>query len=111
MASVAEVLERAADLLQKPGAWTQGVLARNKAGEITGLSEFRGPAVCWCILGATYVVDNDDDDDRSSSNSADRFLESLLGEVGAWNDAPERTQSEVVAKLREAAALAREQGK
>jgi hypothetical protein len=34
---------------------------------------------------------------------------SVLG-IAPWNDAPERTQAEVVAKLREAAALAQEQG-
>jgi hypothetical protein len=32
------------------------------------------------------------------------------GLITDWNDAPERTQAEVVAKLREAAERAREQG-
>src|SRR6266853_1806600 len=32
-----------------------------------------------------------------------RFLHKTLGLVGPWNDAPERTKDEVIAKLKEAA--------
>lgn len=66
------------------------------------MSEHRGPAVCWCVLGATEKVDPD------NSAAADEYLSRYLGRtVGDWNDAPERTQAEVVAALRAAAEKAR----
>ena len=103
--SVAEVLERAADLIEPEGAWTQGEFALNADGEITGLSEFRGAAVCWCALGAINKASAGDD---SLEDVAELILRNLVVRlVDEWNDAPERTQAEVVAKLREAAALAR----
>jgi len=107
--SVAEVLERAADLIEPEGAWTQGAFARNAQGKDTGLSESRGPATCWCVLGATDHVSGEDD----PVVQADHLLAQVIGGaahngLGEWNDAPGRTQSEVVAKLREAAALARQ---
>lgn len=104
---VSDILERAADLIEPEGRWIQGVFARNAKGEFTGLSEFRGPAVCWCISGATCKESPEDD-----GAEADVYLQRFLGaHPSEWNDAPERTQSEVVAKLREAAAKARSEGK
>jgi len=96
--SVAEVLEQAAELLSKPGAWTQGRLSG-------GL----GADKCFCALGALIEV-------SPVGFSAAEYLEKMLPRVTAtdayrplakWNDTPGRTQEEVVAKLREAAALAR----
>ena len=107
---VSDVLDRAADLIKPEGAWTQGCFARNASGVPTGLTGFRGPAVCWCLLGAT---DKATGDDAALSQEADDFLRRYLvvPDLGDWNDNSRRTQAEVVAKLREAAALAREQGK
>ena len=107
--SVADVLDAAADLLTPEGAWTQGALAKAADGEWvdSGLSP---AASCWCLLGAV---------ERGGGNpvwsAARRVIATALGVderegIPTWNDAPERTQPEVVAKLREAAALAREQG-
>lgn len=107
MKTIAQTLREAADLIEPEGAWTQEVFARNLAGQCTGLSEFRGRAVCWCMMGATEKVS---DDNLRTSLGVDDLLEELIGDVAAWNDAPERTQAEVVAKLREAAALAEERG-
>lgn len=109
-APVSQVLSEAADLLEKPGAWTQGVFARNAKGENTGLSEIRGKAVCWCVLGATAASAGSN---LGLSSAADHFLRDFLGveELGSWNDAPDRSQEEVVDALRRAAALAKDQGR
>ncbi|UIJ43764.1 hypothetical protein LZK98_11745 [Sphingomonas cannabina] len=98
--SVADVLERAADLIEPEGKWTQ------KNGGVRG--------VCWCASTAIGAAHPD-----GIALDAQRFFANLISPGGGlaivriwcWNDAPERTQAEVVAKLREAAALAREQGK
>jgi hypothetical protein len=105
MSEIADILDKAADLIEPEGAWCQRDYARNADGLVTGLSEFRGPATCWCIAGATAKVDP-----QARGASADGFLQEFLGvHPSVWNDAPGRTQAEVVAKLREAAAKARGQ--
>lgn len=117
--TVAEVLDAAADLIEPEGKWTQGAFSRNADGaadadedETTAVEP-----VCWCALGALAEV--------SGKSTLDSYVFALAypdraapgyaalrafigGEVADWNDAPERTQAEVVAKLREAAAAARE---
>lgn len=112
--SVAEVLERAADLIEPEGAWTQRALARNAAGKDTGLSERFGPAVCYCVMGATAFAAADDEPFSDLGDEADHFFANFLGAQASgglhvWNDAPERTQAEVVAALRQAALRARSQ--
>lgn len=109
--SIADVLERAADLIEPEGAWIQGALWRDSEGRDLDEDGDKSDATCWCTVGATLAVAG-----LTQSLKADRFFSRFLGfdfsgEVEVWNDAPERTQQEVVAKLREAAALAREQGK
>jgi hypothetical protein len=109
--SVADVLQRAADLIARPGAWTQGEFARGKTGRPV---KTRDCAVCLCVIGAIDVASGA----RPGTEANDDALRVLAWEVGCslwdiavWNDEPERTQEEVVAKLKEAATLAREQGK
>lgn len=118
--SVADVLSRAADLIEPEGAWTQGASARTADGEDLPKGVEPG-AVCWCILGAIGKIVG------HPANRLFGMAERALDEVipsdtiilhvgddeddelplaASWNDAPERTQSEVVAKLREAATLA-----
>jgi hypothetical protein len=90
--SVADVLERAADLIEPEGAWTQG--------------DYVGPnGRCWCVLGAIKRAGHFHND----INPAALALKDVVGKtwLHEWNDAPERTQAEVVAKLREAATLSR----
>lgn len=97
---VSEVLEKAAEILDAPGAWTQGSYGIGYGGDLPG--GYR----CLCAYGAIRQID------PTSSYDAINFMSDLLGmSVPSWNDARKRTQSEVVAKLREAARLAREQGK
>lgn len=92
--SVADILDKAADLIEPEGAWMQGDYGGHHLG-------------CYCALGAIRAVGGYAHD----INPAAYILQQVVPAKFAheWNDAPERTQAEVVAKLREAAKLAREQ--
>ena len=97
---IADVLEQAAQLLSQPGAWTQGAFQRGEK--------------CFCLLGAIAFVTGDNPHCAWGNTLASDAREPLADAIGIptfavvdWNDAPERTQDEVVAKLREAATLAR----
>jgi hypothetical protein len=96
---VADVLESAAKLIEQPGKWVQGENALDKFGEPTepGYSD----AACWCLEGALQQC--------GGRHSAYQAVRRAVGEsnLWGWNDAPERTQPEVVAALRRAATLAR----
>jgi hypothetical protein len=109
--TVADVLERAADLIEPEGAWTQGAYARSVYNRPIGnISR----ATCFCALGAMNVaagasaVNQDQPEPHIAFANAVGIKDYL---IATWNDAPERTQAEVVAKLREAAALVRAEGK
>jgi hypothetical protein len=103
----ADILNAAADLLEKPGAWVQETFGRR--GE------------CYCVRGAISAAAGHNSLSIGDDPSEEALAKALFGPVRAsqhlagslivqWNDAKGRTQSEVVAKLREAAALAREAG-
>jgi hypothetical protein len=100
--TVSEILFAAADLIEPEGAWTTG--------------SFRGTGPCFCILGALAQVGVGDafrgNFIEGPLAEAHDLLASVIGEpfVDHWNDREGRTQAEVVAKLREAAEKAREQG-
>ena len=102
---VAEVLERAADLIEPEGKWTQDAFARTEKGFPIGPREDN--AACFCLRGA-IIRAGDFSTEREFPAAINRALRlSTAARAVRWNDAPGRTQSEVVAKLREAAALAR----
>lgn len=107
--SVAETLERAADLIEPEGAWTKDWFAKDAAGRDVDAGDC--DAVCWCVRGAVHHVSGEDEPNEEQIFAP---LRAVLGEgvdvIEGWNDADETTQAEVVAKLREAAALARERG-
>lgn len=105
--SVADVLERAAELIEPEGAWTQGWSARTADGVVC--YSLASQAARWCIGGA--IVKANGADDELAIRAFTVLDGVIVGEVSRWNDAPERTQAEAVAKLREAAALAREQSR
>src|SRR5688572_12664424 len=95
----AEILNKAADLLEPKGAWTQGWFARDKSRCHVAVES--SAAVCWCAAGAI---------ERASPptlywDALNALARVLPTSIAVWNDSPERTQAEVVAKLREAAAL------
>jgi hypothetical protein len=107
---VADVLLAAALLIEPEGAWTQGAFNRDADGE-TGDDLVVDTPVCWCALGAVaHVLRHDAAQPWSGAAlEAELAIVALLdnSDVPAFNDTPGRTQSEVVAKLREAAALAK----
>lgn len=109
-APVSQVLSEAADLLEKPGAWTQGMFSVNAEGD--PVLPFWTEAQCFCAVGAVAKVL------VMNGTSAENWLDTSSGFHGLlansledFNDTEGRTQAEVVAKLREAAALAKEQGR
>lgn len=99
--TVSEVLNAAADLLEKPGAWTQGSFARTASGKSE--SPFSPAASCFCLRGALCLVTR-----RPLFAAMDAERKALGFSTDAamahWNDKADRTQAEVVARLREAAA-------
>lgn len=97
-ASVADILARAADLIEPEGAWIQGGYG---TGGLTGLPT--------CMGGAVNIASGRRPWETLRQCPAVRFINGFVGEIGVgpWNDAPERTQAEVVAKLREASNIAR----
>lgn len=96
-ALVDQALNQAADLLEKPNAWTRTYLARDQNGN--PVDNPKSPrAVCWCALGAIGKVS----DSTAVANSAAQKLRHFISRsIGGFNDT--HTQPEVVAKLREAA--------
>lgn len=93
-----EILTRAADLIEPPGAWGKGQGTRNPEG-------------CHCVLSAITAADTSGFMSKAWSDAID-FLEQVIGPGACaykWNDAPERTQAEVVAATRAAAELAKQQ--
>lgn len=107
MSKIADILDRAADRLSKPGAWTQGANARDADGR--GVSPNNPAAVCWCLSGVLYSVEPRYSVAREANDFMNRYV--LVSYAHHWNDAPERTQSEVIQTLRQAADKAREAGK
>lgn len=106
--SVSDILSKAADLIEPEGAWTQDAFARTDTGE--PLNYPRTDGVCRCLNGAIWKASRRDRDDYQRSCDWIRGILRSRKEtwsLAGWNDAPERTQAEVVAKLREAAALAK----
>ena len=100
--TVADVLSKAADLIEPEGAWTRHAMARAADGSQRGARA--SDAVCFCVGGAIIRAAN------GAAYAADAvgvFRKTLPeGNVVDFNDYRDRTQAEVVAKLREAAAMA-----
>lgn len=98
--TVADTLDAAADLLSKPGVWRQDIFYRE--GD------------CFCLIGAVREAAGlHSASDVENGPLGDAIRDVLVGVddeynlIYEWNDADGRTQDEVVAKLREAAAKAR----
>jgi hypothetical protein len=58
-------------------------------------------AVCWCLTGALTKVSKRYSDYRPA---ADALHQAIKEPLVSWNDAPGRTQAEVLAKFDEAIA-------
>jgi len=98
-----EILKAAKQVISKPEAWCQGDEARTETDEV--VTPDNSLAVKFCMLGSTFKIADSD-----AGRSARRFLYRTMGDSEVdlvdWNDAPERTHAEVMAKFDEAIALA-----
>lgn len=91
MAEVREILSKAADYLSQPGHWTQ-----RQPQDGAAVCAVRAITHAASQLGAT----------ETERYGACKAVMSVVGVTGAlflWNDAPGRTQAEVVAAFRKAA--------
>lgn len=108
-APVSQVLSEAADLLEKPGAWTQKALSRDASGRL--VHPFSAGACSFCMAGAIGRVVGTGSVYCEETLPAMDFVEGILDRIPSYNDHPRRTQGQIVATLRRAAALAKEQGR
>jgi hypothetical protein len=105
--AVAELLLKAAYRVGQPGAWTQHFLGRTKDGVGTYVRKALGTEQIHshCMLGALYC-----EYDRDPAPDIHAAYNAIVQSVGTslvadWNDAPTRTQDQVVAALVRAAEL------
>ena len=110
--SIPEILNAAADLLTPEGAWTQNNLGRDKNGGVVRDAMNIKSAVCFCMAGAIWKAASRNGEVMSKVcevvSKAFDVVQPVVGVsgIGPWNDAPGRTQAEVVAALRAAAVSA-----
>ena len=112
--SIADILDKAADLIEPRGHWIKGDFAEDANGvrwdEVDGdyeaLATYK--PVAFCMLGAVAVSAGRDPDD--APKEAIRTIAAVLRnrDIPHFNDAKRRRKCEVIAKLREAAALSRQ---
>lgn len=104
-----QVLDAAADLIEPEGAWTQGAYGRDGYG--VGLDERElSEAKCFCVSGAIIRVGDGNELWRACLRNFEAAVGDGFRSFIQWNDAPERTQAEVVSALRKAADIARSEG-
>lgn len=99
------ILSAAADLIEQPNAWCQKAIARNAKGDTLRIAT-QNSACQWCTIGAVIkACENNTYNTSEVIEKVRQVLKSRTGgdSLGGWNDAPDRTQAEVVALLREAA--------
>ena len=85
MAAIVAVLQAGRDRIEQ--GWCKGAFARGKTGrevEMAGRA-----AVAWCVLGATYG-------DFPAWDQLAKAAEVSVNQLARWNDAPTRTQQDVV---------------
>lgn len=94
-----DVLRDARALVAK--GWTRKAIARTETGEeAASCGDIN--AVCWCIFGALYAQPS-----GVPRQKASRIIDDVCGgEMVSWNDAPGRTQAEVLAAFDRAIELA-----
>jgi hypothetical protein len=98
--SIADILNRAADRLSKEGAWVQHTLAKDTDG--TQVPPDYATACQWCSKGAISA----EAQYAHQQYRAEITLRKVIdAPITVWNDHPTRTQAEVVAAFRKAAAL------
>jgi hypothetical protein len=100
--STLQILKAARALITPEGAWTQGFYARTKNGFTVNTQS--KDACSWCWLGAIAKVS--DNIGGPQYEAAHDLFKRVSGEKypSKFNDAPGRTQAEVLAKFDEAIA-------
>lgn len=102
--TTAEILAKAADLIEPEGAWTQHDWAKDSTGK--RCAPIDKDAVCWCAEGAIrHVVWLHPDLEPGAVTYADAALiKAIRGQmIFRWNDFGRRRQATVVQALRDAA--------
>jgi hypothetical protein len=96
--AVADKLDEARALIER--GWCQGWFAKDARGN--NCMEYRPEAVCWCMGGALFKV--------GAPDAVDLLRRVIGGDwdgIADFNDAPGRTQAEVIDAFKRAAELAR----
>jgi hypothetical protein len=110
MTAVSTKLREARALIER--GWTQGEYARDKTGR--SVDFLRHDATCVCAAGAVGAANGHW---PTSSLPGMRFLSLAVGgdgdesDVLQWNDAPERTQADVLAAFDRAIELAEQEAR
>lgn len=103
----ADVLRAARQLLTAPGAWIQKAYARDHEGTSIDENDSQVDATCWCLYGAIRRAGNFRFQRKAEDSVAGTLLATVLNnDVTGFNDAPGRTQADVLAALDQALALA-----
>ena len=96
-----EILKSARELLSVPERWTKGVSAKDKAGFF--IDRKSEAAHSFCVVGA-IGRSNIDYDSFDLACDHLRSVQPMVSSLANWNDAPERTHAEVLARFDEAIA-------
>jgi len=91
--TAADVLRKAADMIEPEGCWIQGAWGLDREGKVT----MSANAVRWCADWAIAVAA------RDGYSPARQALKAAVGSIPIWNDAPNQTQTNVVATMRSVA--------
>jgi hypothetical protein len=92
MSSVVEVLTKARALVAQ--GHCKGAAARAANGRPVRVNE---PGACsWCALGAMWASESWEHVENAKDTLRSVLGVRSIGSIGRWNDAPERTQAEVV---------------
>jgi rhodanese-related sulfurtransferase len=97
VSAVADKLREARALIER--GWTQEAYSRSDDGRDALFSD--AEAVCWCAVGAMAEV--------GLASLCEMYFRRVIdwpGGIISWNDAPERTQAEVLAAFDKAIELA-----
>ena len=94
-----DVLREARELIAKPGGWTQGVFARTSEGKACPWQA--STASCFCALGAVERASAAGNRWHTRNQATDILRSEGIGNIAEsislWNDAPHRTQADVIA--------------
>lgn len=119
----AKVLERAAEILARPGRWVQGMLSVDLTGHGRTTDRLKTDEASYCSLGAIYAATKEHGLTTAYDQLGTEFGQRLISRglaasspfdspavaVANYNDAPGRTQEEVVKAMRSMACEARQQ--